>query len=85
MMVTATRLTMPAIAALLLGMMGLAWVETHLLPPLEHHLKPKALPVPARDALPADPPERPGRRTGLTGETPGRPRRDGGHRAHAAA
>jgi hypothetical protein len=38
----------------LLGMLGLAWVETHLLPPAGPPAQ--ALPVPARDARRADPP-----------------------------
>jgi hypothetical protein len=45
----------------LLGMLGLAWVETHLLPPVEPSPPAQALPVPARDALTAGPPERPQR------------------------
>ena len=66
---------LPLVAPLvLLGMMGLAWVEAHLLPLAEPSPQVQALPVPARNALPADPPERPGRRAGLTGETPGRRR-----------
>lgn len=50
-----------AAPVVLLGIMGMAWVETHLLPPLGPPSQAQALPVPARDTLTVDPPERPQR------------------------
>jgi hypothetical protein len=50
----------PLLAPLaLLGVMGMAWIEDHLLPPAEPPPQFQALPVPARAAPPADPPKRP--------------------------
>lgn len=54
-------LVLLAAPVMLLGIMGLAWVETNLLPPAGPPPQAQALSVHARDALTADPPEWPQR------------------------
>jgi len=50
----------------LLGVMGMAWVEAHLLPPAQPLPPAGAMPTPARGAAAADPPGPPDRLGGTS-------------------